>query len=190
AILLSQKKKWRRKTIGPNSASIGMKERIRRWANYHPILASSLWSAAIKAGEIAAADPKVKIVHFEELVTKSQETVSEICEFLGLQYNASMLEVAASKSPTGGEFRMDSNGIDASVVERWKSGLGGADIYWCERTNGDRLQKLGYKLSGVRPTLFSLTICLMLLPFKLGLAALLNLGDNQNILVSIRRRFS
>lgn len=190
AILLSQKKKWKRKTMGRNYTPIPLIERVRRWANYHPIVTSALWDAAIKASEGVAADSRVKMVHFEDLVTTPEQTVSGICDFLGLAYNTSMLAVAASLSPTGSKPGQEGGkGIDAGVAERWKNELSTIDLYWCEHANGEKMQQLGYELSGVRPTRLMLALSLISLPFKLGLAALLNLGKMRNILRAVRRRF-
>lgn len=187
AILLSQKNKWRRKSV--KGKPIKLTERLRRWANYHPVLTSSMWESAINAGIKAMSSPAVKQVRFEDLVTRPEQTVGDICEFLGLNYSPSMLEVAGSMSPTGGAAKSDGKGIDAGVAERWRKELGAVDTFWCERANGVTLQKLGYQRSTPRPAVLALAASLAMLPVKVGMAALLNMGKMRNLLQSIRRRF-
>lgn len=187
AILLSQKNKWKRREI--RGKPIQRVERLRRWANYHPIVTSALWNAAINAGQRVATDPRVKIIHFENLVTQPEKTVLDICQFLGLVYSPLMLEVGPSMSPTGSRPAREGRAIDASVAHRWKADLSLTDTYWCERANGENMRGLGYSLSQVSPKWPALCLSLISLPFKAGLSAILNGGKMRNILRSIRRRF-
>ncbi|MCU7918326.1 MAG: sulfotransferase [Candidatus Thiodiazotropha sp. (ex Epidulcina cf. delphinae)] len=191
AILLSQKKKWRLKTIERSNRPYPKIERVRCWANYHPLVTSLLWRAAIRAGQRFESDTRVMVVRFEDLVTQPQQTVSGICAFLGLDYDDVMLDVAPSLSPTAEALphRQNRGGIDPSIAEQWKTGLGASDIYWCERINGERMQQLGYPITGIRPVWLTLVVSLISLPLKSGLAMLLNISKMSNIYQSVRRRF-
>lgn len=191
AVLLSQKKKWRRKNIEHSNKSYPLFERIRSWANYQPLVTSALWSASIKAGQKFESDPRVKHVRFEDLLSQSKQTVNDICSFLGIEYEDSMLDVASSLSPTAGQLphRSVDKGIDPFVAEQWKKGLGSSDIYWCERINGKYMHQLGYPITGVPPVRTKLLVDLISLPFKSGLAVFLNIGKISNIYKAFRRRF-
>ncbi len=101
-----------------------------------------------------------------------------------------MLDVASSLSPTAGERSVKGYGIDDAVVDRWKAGLDVADIYWCESSNGGRMRQLGYELTNVQPGWPLIALSFASLPFKFGLAALLNYGKMLNVVKSVRRRFT
>ena len=189
AILLSQKSKWKRREIKGNP--IRRLERVRRWANYHPIVTSALWNAAINAGQRVNDNERVKVVHFEELVGQPEKAVKDICGFLGLSYNPAMLNVGQSMSPTGGKNKKPGHrSIDPTVADRWKTDLDATDLFWCEWVNSRNMESLGYPLTKIRPRLPALALSLLSLPFKVGLSAVLNGSKMRSIVNSIRRRFS
>lgn len=184
-ILQSQKKRWRRAFI--DSPDIPLWETLRAWANYHPIFISKIWKAAVTAGYRYESDSRVKTVRFEELVTDPATVVNEICTFLGVEYDVSMLNVSASRSPSAVEDASEA-GISVKPVGRWKNSLTRAEVHWCQAINRELMQKAGYELIEKRAGLFSLGSSLISLPVKVALALCLNLGQTSSLIRSIRRR--
>lgn len=194
AILFSQMNKWKRKKVRKGKGEIPKIERLRRWANYHPILTSKLWNSSIKVCDAQKSDPRVKIVCFEDLVLKSEFVIREICNFLDLTFSEQMLSVSRSLSPTNSKQEsttiLDDNGFDRSVVNRWREEIDAADIYWCERINARLMEQHKYTLTGIKPSLPILAITLISLPIKAGIAFVLNISKMSNIYKSVRRRLS
>jgi hypothetical protein len=192
AILLSQKKKWKQKTIERNGKAYSKAERIRRWANYHPIVTSFLWRSAIRAGLRSESHPRVITVQFEKLVLEQTSTIQRVCDFMGVDYTDDMLDVEPTFSPTGNINAKESlkKGIDPKIADRWKRDLSDIDMYFCEWINKDYMEKLGYERTGVRPSIMLLLASLVSLPLKLFLAFVLNLRNVNNVFKSISKRFS
>lgn len=187
AVMLSQKMKWKRRASGLGRL-IPLRERLRRWMNYHPILTSLLWKSGMDAAEKVKGDPRVRAQRFEDLVADPAGQVAELCEFLGIAYSPHMLDVKRSVSPTvRGSGR--TKGIDSTVAEQWRNKLTPVEVYWCEKVNGDRMGQYGYALVAPGPSAFALLFSLATMPLQSVLALLLNVGKSRNILKSIGQRF-
>ena len=88
----------------------------------------------------------VQTIKFEDLLQRPEKTIRELCEFLGVSFNSSMLQVAnigsSSKQDQGVEA------IDASKVFKWKKGgLSKAEIIISEKINLEIINQLGYEKS-------------------------------------------
>ena len=90
-VLLSQKRKWKRRFLG--GSDMPMKETLRDWMNYHPITISHIWRTAVSAADQFAQHERVVSVYFEELLTHPEETVKCLCDFVGINYTNEMLQV-------------------------------------------------------------------------------------------------
>ena len=183
-VLLSQKNKWKGKEVP-------FKERLRRWANYHPFLLSKMWNGAQKAAAKFADNSSVMTVRFEDLLTEPQTTVRNICHFLGIEYDSAMLAVSASLSPSREkeELAASQAGISTKPIGRWMKRLAKMDVYWCESINGEAMKRYGYKLSGAHPFLFEKLLSLVAMPIKALLALVLNIDNTRNLFASVKRRF-
>ncbi|MFZ5773246.1 MAG: sulfotransferase family protein [Thermodesulfobacteriota bacterium] len=183
-VLLSQKNKWKGKEAP-------FKERLRRWANYHPFLLSKMWNGAQRAAAKFADNSSVLTVRFEDLLSEPQTTVRNICHFLGLEYDSAMLDVSASRSPSREKEELEASqgGISTKPIGRWMKRLAKMDVYWCESINGEAMKRYGYKLSGARPFWFEKLLSLLAMPIKTLLALVLNIGNTRNLFASVKRRF-
>src|SRR4030095_9980443 len=109
-VLLSQKRKWKRRFLGGTHAT--WFETIRALTNYHPLTISKLWNSAIRAGE-SVSDQRVLRVKFEELLNDPDETIQRICNHIGISFSEKMKEVPHMGSSSGMDQR-DVKGINAS----------------------------------------------------------------------------
>ena len=82
-VLLSQKRKWKRRFLGGTHAT--WYETIRAWTNYHPLTISKLWNSAIRARE-QVKDKRVMSVQFESLLQNPDQTIESICQFLQIAF--------------------------------------------------------------------------------------------------------
>lgn len=78
-------------------------------------------------------------VRYEELVADPQTHLSNICTFLGLEYESAMLDIAADTTYSA---------PDPAYSYQWKSKLSVKEINWVEHQCADLLVKRGYELSG------------------------------------------
>lgn len=173
AVLFSQKKKWR----------AGLRwgqprfEVLRTFLNYHPITTGIIWIKSIAAGlKFQKIVPKnsMKTMYFEHLVADPKTEVQKICDFLKIEFITDMINVDVEFS--AGKEDEGSKGIRKTISERWTSELSNTEIFIAERLAGYQLKSLGYHLTGVKPNLLKLLFYILIWPFQLITAFILNLG--------------
>lgn len=185
-VLLSQKNKWRRNRLGARNRP--KMEMLRSWANYHPITISMLWNSAIRAGDRLVEHPQVFQLRFEDLLGAPEAYVRELCAFLDLEFNSSMLQVPRVGSSYVSD-RPGQLGIDPNIAGRWQKDTSSAvDLAVCQRITRDNMARHGYVKGDIRPNPFKLFWVGITWPVKTGLALLLNLGKARNIFQAIRKR--
>jgi hypothetical protein len=184
-VLLSQKKKWKRRFLGQENLPV--LETLRTWINYHPITISKLWNSAVRAADRFDTNARVFSLRFEDLV-KKEDTVPRLCEFLGIPFYRDILDI-----PRGGSSnvpdRPGEKGMDPERTEAWKrGGLNPTEIYLCQRYTGELMEKFGYGVFEVRPNPVRIFYYRISVFIKLALAVILNLKRVKNIREAIRRR--
>lgn len=185
-VLLSQKNKWRRRSLGAHN--MPLKQVFRAWANYHPITISVIWNSAIRAGDRFADHPRVFHLRFEDLLDAPKERVSELCTFIGLEFQPEMLRVPHVGSSHSLD-RSDRTGINRTAASRWQRDRSNtADIAICQRITRGSMARHGYVPASLRPGLLALGRAGMSWPIKTPLAFLLNLNRTRNIVESVRKR--
>lgn len=186
-VLLSQKNKWRRRFLG--ARNIPLREAFRSWANYHPYVMARLWGAAVRQAERMADHPRFVSVRFETLLAQPRDTLDELCRFAGLQIEAQMLEVPQIGSSSG-EDHPERIGVNAARIGAWQQGgLQAQEIATCQRVAGAEMQRQGYAITPVSPSLTARLRENVMLPIKGGVALMLNLHRTKNLFGSLRRRF-
>jgi len=185
-VLLSQKRKWRRRFLG--ASNIPLTEAIRSWVNYHPVTISQLGRASVKAVAPYRDHPRVQTVAFEDVLAAPEATVRSVCEFVGIPFCDSMLAVRQIGS-SNQEDRPDRRGIDPSRSGHWRDGgLSDTEVFLCETVAAGPMDLYGYETSDSRPGPLMLALSALLFPVKLGAALLLNLSRMERIWDTLRRR--
>ncbi|HNQ12122.1 MAG TPA: sulfotransferase [Bacteroidia bacterium] len=186
-VLLSQKRKWKRKFLG--AGKIPLMESLRAYLNYHPITISKLWNSAVQTGRRFETHPKVKNVKFEDVINDPEKTLRDICSFLKLEYQSQMIQVPRVGSSSS--FDESSQiGTSKSVLGQWqKGGLNKAEIEICERECKSNLQHFGYAISNTKANFIQRWFYYGSFPVKLGFAFLFNLRRMKNIRQTIQKRF-
>lgn len=185
AVMLSQKRKWKRRYLGKN---FPLTETIRSWFNFHPIVISKLWNNTIRSVHSFAQDRRILTVQFEHLLQKPEKTIQRICDFLSVQYRYDMLDVpqvGSSNIPDNTKGR----GINAEVSDFWQKDLDAVDIYWCQKINKSLMELYGYTLSNIKPNFMQLMISALVLILKLPVVFLINVKRTKNVVLSIKKRF-
>lgn len=177
AILLSQKNKWKAaKRWGQPSFEV-----LRARLNYHPITQQLYWNKAAKAGEKAKqqlGDNRFHIIKFEELVEEPKLIIKQLCEYLNVNFSSEMLfinvELSADAADEG------KRGISKKVASRWQYKLTPSEAFISEKISNDYLRLLGYKSSNSIPNIFMLIFWVIIWPFHLIVAGLLNINRFRN----------
>jgi hypothetical protein len=125
----------RRMPFGPNNA----------WA------AAEWWARGVRAGSAAQQryPDNVRTVRYEDLARDPAGQVPPICAFLGLRYDADMLDLArADRSRIVADqvswFPTLFDGINTKAVARWQAEMPVRDQAIFASLAGDELARLGY----------------------------------------------
>lgn len=92
---------------------------------------------------------RVLRVTYEDLVRDPSTTLSTICAWLGVPYDAAMIASATTVSLTPKEQRLGHHAnvhrpVNDTSVEAWRSTLSAREVNWVEYLAGPLLQTLGY----------------------------------------------
>jgi omega-hydroxy-beta-dihydromenaquinone-9 sulfotransferase len=187
-VLLSQKRKWKRRFLG--ARSIPLKEALRSRINYHPITISKLWNSSVSAADRFAGEDRVLSVRFEDLLADPEAEVRRVCEFAGLSFDGRLLEVPQVGSSSGRD-RPEQRGIDTNKAGRWQNGgLSPTEVFLCQKVSGTPMKLHGYPRAPVSADPLRLVWSVATLPVKLALALLFNLNRMRNVREAINRRMS
>lgn len=174
AVLLSQRNKWKacKKYNQP------VHEIIRSRLNYHPFTVSLLWNKSIDAALAAENNNKYKLhmktVIFEEFVQESNNSIKSVCEFIGIEFEESMLNVDVEM--TSNLKNDGKTGVMSEIANTWKNKLSSSEVYICEKTAGYRLEKYGYTKLCKRIPGYGVIGWLLLWPPHIMIAILLNMS--------------
>jgi len=186
AVMLSQKRKWKRKYLGADF--ITTKEMIRLRINYHPVTIAKLWNAAISAVQPYKDHERVYNLRFEDLIDSPETAAAELCAFLGLEFEAEMLQVPHAGSSSEADRKAE-KGIkknrSKSLLEK---GLTPEEVKICRNICGRFMDQYGYEPMEVKSRPLAIAWQYMLFPVKLSLALLWNLNRMRSIGDTIKRR--
>ena len=121
------------------------------WDSKRAMLAGALhWKWKVEQGRSAGRNIPGRYleVHFENLVSRPEETLATIGAFIGQDLNHSAIAKTAvgTLSNPNSTFREDRNPATGNPIGRWERRLSHADIASLESVIGDLLLELGYGL--------------------------------------------
>lgn len=185
SVLASQKNKWKRRKLG--SSFMPKKESIRLRINYHPITMSQLWNAAVGAGEAMSDQRNVTSIRYEDLLKNPTEILEQLCQFVDISFEPSMLQIAATSS----SLRADdskSYGIHTRSIDSWRGQLSAHEVSIVQQRCSERMKRWGYDLVDVPAAPFNQIISYSTYPFKILLALAINRSRLRNMVDAIGRR--
>ncbi|MDP6460510.1 MAG: sulfotransferase [Gemmatimonadota bacterium] len=184
-VLLSQKRKWRRRKLG--ATRIPRREALRSWINYHPLLVGRFWEASLAAGRRVAMDPRHRWVKYEDLAHDPDGTVDGICAFLGIRREVGMLDVPHRGSSAANDAA--DRGVREDRVRAWsRGGLNDSEIALCDRATRTGRAAHGYADSTRSGSWPGFACYAATLPVRLGAAFLMNLGRMRDLRSTLARR--
>jgi hypothetical protein len=126
------------------------------WGDNNSWTTALRWADCIREGERQRAKrpDEVLLVRYEDLVTRPQEELQRVSEFLGIDYDDDML--AVEKTDTSKLQHQDwfSNlwkGINTSAMDKWRTKMSERDQRIFLAAAGDELRLHGYDDAGLEP---------------------------------------
>lgn len=178
-VLLSQKNKWKRKFLG--ARKIPFFESLRSYMNYHPITTSIVWNSSLDITIGCKERTDFFILKFEEFLVSPDKKCKELCDFLGLNYQAEMLEVANIGSSNISDSK--EKRIDSTKINKWQEGgLSSAEIYLAQFFSQSIMKEFNYSQMNFFLPPFKVLYFSIIFPFKLIFAFTLNLDRISNAL--------
>jgi hypothetical protein len=145
-------------------ANINPDEAKRLQMLYHPVVTSLLWKSNVQAAGAAFERWSEQIIlnRYEDMVADPQQQVRILCDFLGEDFEHSMLDPKFSNSAAvpWGE-RGEVAGIVGSSVGRWREKLTDSEAFVAQTICGKTLKQMEYAPEPVRPNV--LAVCRIIL---------------------------
>ena len=129
AVLLSQKRKWKRKFLG--GSFLTYREMLRLMINYHPLTIGRLWNSSVGAAWKYAKHPDILHLRFEDLLSSPKETVTNVCDFLDIEFHDEMLDIPYAGSSSIADDH-SSRGIRTARADSWKGKLSRTEVFICQ----------------------------------------------------------
>ena len=187
-VLVSRKKKWRQHSL--RMEPIPLHRTIRIWIHYHPISSSILWKSAVKAAQPYIDDGLIYQVKFEDLLANPEQEIQKVCEFIGISYQETMLEIPVVGSSFLKEQPVET-GIDKKRTENWQNGgLNSAELYINQRIALNIMRKYDYEPAKVFPNPLLLLLYLITLPVRLFLTFVVHKKHFKNMKEAVKKRLA
>jgi hypothetical protein len=150
-------------------------EENRTSKSYHIIISSMMWraaaNAALQAQETLTAR-KVKIVRYEDIISCPEKTISDICDWLEIEYQPEMLTVPLHNSSA---FTFQASaGISQAPQNRWREVLSQNEIAMVQSSVHGPMTRLGYEKESCKKTLSYTIKAYLTLPHSVWTAARAN----------------
>jgi hypothetical protein len=153
---------------------------------------SLLWRSTVRAAYDAQrrfGSERVHVQPYESLLISPEGTLRDLCEWLELEYQSSMVDVPVVNSSYG-EFIGPPKGISQEPLDRWQVTLPPTDVAVIQSAAGRLMDGLGYEREPVRASRTRVAAKWVTLPYIGAKVVVLNrdrLGKTGNYL---KRRVS
>ena len=141
AVLASQKNRWKLRRLGARHLPIS--EMLRNRVNYHPVTMGQLWKKAAEEAAHLVEHSRCSVIRFEDLAEAPDSSIRQLCGWLGLPFEHSMLDVPRWGS-SNMEHTSDRKGVSTEVVSQWRSALSKGETEICEKITHRMMQHFGY----------------------------------------------
>jgi len=110
-----------------------------------------LLSASLAERNLARYPDSYTVVRYETLVAHPEETLRELCAFLGEDFHPAMLRLdAARRYEEDRAASADGSPISTAYVGRYRHGIGRGDLAFIQTFAGRRMRALGYTPDPIR----------------------------------------
>jgi len=133
----------------------GMKKRLAAPGRLlDPLLApievietSRVWldAARLHRRHAARLGERYRLIRFEDMVAEPETTIRQICEFIGVPFNAGLLEETVVVGSSFEEDRHAAHGFDRRSVDRWRDHVHPLVKKWFGVIGRRELRRFGYR---------------------------------------------
>jgi len=88
---------------------------------------------------------RYRLVRFEDLVTEPEATIRGVCEFIGIPFDATILEETVVVGSSFEQDRHASGGFDRRSVDRWRTHVHPLVSTWFGAVGRRELKRFGYR---------------------------------------------
>ena len=88
---------------------------------------------------------RYRLVRFEDLVTEPEATLRSVCEFIGIPFDATLLEETVVVGSSFEQKRHASGGFDQRSVDRWRTHVHPLVSTWFGVVGRRELKRFGYR---------------------------------------------
>jgi len=180
AFICSYKGKWK-------NTSEEHVERLKKL--YHPVVTSYLWKSSIRQlpllKQIFPAENRI-VVRYEDLVSKSEDTVKQICAIIGEDFEPAMLDVDTHNSSNV----IEAEGIFSASIDRWKTELLPEEIRISQAIGAQELKQLDYELMHIPASRLRLVSIWLATPLALWNALSANRATRGPLIPYLFRRLA
>jgi hypothetical protein len=176
---------WKRRSADHTGTTGKDRERARR--SYDPILNAFLWRSAMQASLRARGrygEDRVHILRYEDLLGDPRPLIRGLAEWLGLQYDPTMLDVPIVYS----SYSIAGAGISKEPLDRWRAKLTPTEISVVQTCCRRPMDALGYAPEPVSPPLHRVALTWAAVPIAVLRAALANRARLGRASEYVRRR--
>lgn len=105
------------------------------------------WLDAVRfhEGHAKSLAGRYRLVRFEDLVTRPDEEMRQVCEFLGIPFQAHLLSEVYVIGSSFEKTRHGASGITPDAANRWASAVHPLAASWFSRVVGRQLRTFGYE---------------------------------------------
>jgi hypothetical protein len=134
----------------------GMKARLPRvsarvldplLAPFEVVETSRVWldAARLHRRHARLLGERYRLVRFEDLVTDPEATIRDVCEFIGIRFDARLLEETVVVGSSFEEDRHATAGFDPASVDRWRAHVHPLVSTWFRMVGRRELKRFGYR---------------------------------------------
>jgi hypothetical protein len=129
-----------------HEAALSEKSRRRNGVGY--TTARWLYSANLACRNQRNYPSGYKVVRYESMVLRPEETMAEVCQFLGESYTPAMISMESAprfKNKRHPDSEPGSSPLSAEFIGRFHSGLSGSEVAFIQKYAGRQMSDYGYR---------------------------------------------
>lgn len=117
-----------------------------RVTNYDPVIDSYLWRESVSSTDDAKRvfPERILTVRYEDMVSEPEQTLRQICDFLGLAFRPEMLDVGWVNA-TSRTQENAGDSISKAAVDKWRTSLTPEEIFVSQSILRSDMQRYGYE---------------------------------------------
>ena len=115
------------------------------WASHSAYMGARMWRLLNAAARTASVHPNYLLVKYEDFVTRPEEQLRRLCDYVGLEYDDAMLRPDPAEVSTRPEHRRSYEGVTPGRIDLWREELKPWQVSAVEAAAGQGMEEYGYR---------------------------------------------